>query len=281
MKKLALIVALILFSLGVGKGLYFLKDGFSFRRVSALKKQSYAGWDEETEEALKQTFHYIGRGRQCFAFASEDDQYVLKFPRTDIYSTPFWARVLPFREYREVLESAHSKREERMRRSFDLCMNELKDETGLIAIHLGQTEKDDRTLTVIDATGSKHILPLYKSSFIFQYKKPILMRLFQSAIEKENRSEAEKILDALIDVVVARAKKGILNRDRSFLRNYGYDGKKAYQIDVGSFFKSKQLEPEAAYQKSVRDSMDAVQEWLRDHDPELEGYLNQKLATIL
>jgi hypothetical protein len=280
-KKLAILVSLVLFCAIAGEGLYLAKDGFSTRRIHSLDYKIAEDWDEEAERALEKTYRYIGRGRQCFAFASEDGKYVLKFPRTDIYKTPFWARALPVRSYRTQLEENHKVREEFILNSFRISYDELKGQTALLAVHLGQSEPKGKKLTLIDASGSKHRLPLEKTSFVLQYKKPILMKAFSAALERGEREEAEKILNALIDVVVERAKKGILNRDRSFLRNYGFDGTNAYQIDVGSFFRNQQLEPHMAYFKSVSDSMEPVQEWLADNSPEMLDYLNTKLKELL
>ena len=140
MKKGLILLGLLFLSLGIGKGIYFLKDGFSFRRIHSLKRQECFGLDEHAKHILNQTFYYLGRGRQCFAFASSDGKYVLKFPRTDIYSTPLWAKVLPLKKYRKELESAHKEREEFIRESFRISFEYLKEDTGLIAVHLGQTE---------------------------------------------------------------------------------------------------------------------------------------------
>lgn len=281
MRKCFIILGLVLFSMTIGKSLYFLKDGFTFRRIHALNNRISQGLNDEANEILKETFTYIGRGRQCFAFASQDGKYVLKFPRTDIYSTPFWARALPLKNYREKLQKNHKERENFILNSFLLSFNELREETGLIALHLGQTAKDSRKLNVIDAFGGTHKLPLYKTSFVLQHKRPLLISTFLKALENDKRDEAEKILDALLDVIVTRAKKGILNRDRSFLRNYGFDGGKAYQIDVGSFFSRPQMPKKALYQKSVRDSTDPIQEWLAKTDPDMLSRLNAKLNKIL
>ena len=281
MKKGLILLGLTFFSLGIGKGLYFLKDGFSFRRIHSLKCQECFGLNEKAKHILKDTFHYLGRGRQCFAFASEDGKYVLKFPRTDIYSTPLWAKVLPVKAYRKKLESAHKEREEFIRESFRISFESLQEETGLIAVHLGQTEPSKVLLTVVDASGSTHKLPLYKTSFVLQEKHPILMKEYIKAREEQNITHSKKILDVLLDVIVTRAEKGILNQDPSFLRNFGFDGEKAYQIDVGSFFKNPSLSQEEIYQKSIRDSVDSVQEWLQEHDPEMLSYLNKKLDLIL
>ncbi len=278
MKKAIFLFLIVLFSAAVGKGLYCLKDGFSGRRIPSLGMMATENFDEEVKAALLQTFHYIGRGRQCFAFASADDKYVLKFPRTDIYKTPLWMRALPMKAYQERLEKNHAEREKFIMGSFQICIQELKEQTGLLAIHLGQSPSREK-LTVVDALGCKHRLPLGKTSFVLQYKHPILIQVFLDALKKGNRREAERILDSLVDVVVDRAQRGILNRDRSFLRNYGFNGERAYQIDVGSFFRKEDMDPKAAYEKSLLDSMDPVQEWLAKKDTEMLRYLNKKIAA--
>lgn len=280
MKKILPLLVLLFVSICAGKALHFLKDGFSPRRIHSLPYAVEENFNDEAQKALQQTFRYIGRGRQCFAFASEDGKYVLKFPRTDIYKTPFWACALPVSTYRKRLEADHRKRETFILNSFKISYDELKEQTGLLAIHLGQSFSTGQWLTLIDAAHCKHRLPLESTSFVLQYKRPILMKAFSEALQKKDVRQAEKVLDALLTAIVERASHGILNRDRSFLRNYGFDGEKAYQIDVGSFFKNPHLPPNEAYQKSIRDSVDPVREWLSQYSPEMIPYLNQKLKEI-
>ena len=141
---------LILLSVFAGEALYLLKDGFSPRRIHSLEYAVSEDWNEEAQQALTQSYRYIGRGRQCFAFTSEDGKYVLKFPRTDIYKTPFWARALPVHAYRARLEINHRTREEFIVSSFRISLNELKRQTGLLAMHLGQSEPKGKVLSVID-----------------------------------------------------------------------------------------------------------------------------------
>lgn len=280
MKKIIFLLLILGLSAAVGEGLYYLKDGFTARRIHSLNLQGSDDFTPEVRAALSQTYHYIGRGRQCFAFASADDQYVLKFPRTDIYKTPLWVRSLPFlKEYRARLEKDHLERQQFILTSFQISFEELKEQTALLALHLGQSPSKEK-LSVVDALGCKHSLPLGKTSFVLQYKRPILMQAFLAAIKKGHREEAKTILDSLVDVIADRARKGILNRDRSFLRNYGFDGKKAYQIDVGSFFRKEEMSPQQIYEKSLGDSIDPIQEWLAQTDEEMLHYLNSKLQII-
>lgn len=273
MKKGLLILTLILFCCLIGEEIHRIKGGFSPRRIQSLDVQLNEGWNEEAKRAIQQPFHFIGRGRQCFAFESQDGKYVLKIPRTDIYKTPFWARVLPVHSYRTKLEAKHRAKQQFILESFRISFYELKNQTGLLAIHLGQAPISEKKITLIDASGWRHHVQLVKLPFLLQYKKPILMDSFLKALGKGDRKEAGKILDALLTTITERASKGILNLDRRFIDNYGYDGEIAFQIDVGSFFKKPDLNPSEAYEKSLRDSIDPVKEWLGKLDPEMLNHL--------
>lgn len=278
--KGAIIILLVLLSLALGKGIYFIKGGFSARRIHPLDHWIEPHFSKEAKSALKQSYRFLGRGRQCFAFVSEDGLYVLKLPRTDIFKTPFWVKALPVHAYRKRLEKNHKEREQFLTNSFQISLKELKEQTGVVAMHLGQSSLKDR-LTLFDVSGMKQSFLMGKCSFILQYRHPILMNAFTNAMKEGKKDEARTILDALFAAIVERAGKGILNRDRSFLRNYGYDGEKAYQIDIGSFFTMNELPLKTVYEKSIRDSIDPVQEWLRDHHPEMLGYLDEKLEQSL
>ncbi len=280
MRKLGLLLLLLCFCAGVGKGLYFLKKGFSLRHVQSLRKSVADQWDEETERALAQRFHYLAQGRQCFAFVSEDNKYVLKLLRTDIYQLPFWARVLPCPALREKILADRAEREDFILNSIQIAFETLRDQTALIATHLGQSPSRGQTLTLIDALGCKHTLPLEKTAFALQYRHPLLMNAFQKARQTGNQTHAEHILSALITTITERGKKGVLNQDRSFLRNYGFDGEKAYQIDIGTFFRKEELTSQAAFEKSARDSLGAIRDWMVANDPAMIPYLDQKLDGI-
>jgi len=276
MKKVTLLLLICLFSLALGKTLHTVKDGFSFRRIHSLKIWASEDFNEETRNALSQTFHYLGRGRQCFAFESADHQYVLKFPRTDIYTTPIWMQVLPLKRYQTKTEFTRSKRKRFVLNSFEIAHQDLKDDTAMIALHLGQSSSRKK-ITLIDKCGCKHQLPIGKLTFALQYKKPLLIDQFKAAHQRGDKNEVRKILDALVLVIRTRAEKGILNKDRSFLKNFAFDGEKAYQIDVGSFYYNPNLSKNDATFKSMMDSIDPIQEWLKSFDPEILEYLNAKL----
>lgn len=280
MKIIFRLFLLFICSLSIGKGLYILRDGFSPRRLAYFNSTETSAVSEETKKILSQPFYFLGRGRQCFAFESHDGKYVLKCPRTDIYKLPFWARVLPVKDYRERSLSDKAYRHQFVFNSFHLAKEELQEETGTIAIHLGKSEPTNQQIILIDSLGIKHEVPLQTTIFILQHKRTLWTPVFLEAKKNHNTNEQKRLLNALVDIVIQRAKKGILNRDRSFLRNYGFDGMKAYQIDVGDFFRLKEWDQTHVFQKAVRDTLAPVQEWLAETDPQMLDLLNARLDML-
>ncbi len=273
------------FVLFTGKGIYLLRDGWSPRKIAPFSFPSSQGISPEVASLLSQNFHYLGRGRQCFAFASEDGEYVLKFPRTDIYTLSFGLRTLPLWQYREKVERAKRKKQAFVLESFRIAKEELAEETQTIAIHLGKTISPSpsirkQQLTCIDSLGIPHHFSLEDTSFILQYRKPLWDSLFLQARQEGNREEQIKLLHALVDLLKARGRKGVLNRDDAFLKNYAFDGEKAYQIDVGDFFHLPEADRDYLLQKSVQDSLVTVKEWIAKKDPLLLPILEEQSKSV-
>src|SRR5690606_38652254 len=116
---------------------------------------------------------------------------------------------------RAKLESNQRIEKARMLESFQIAVNELSNETGTIAVHLGKSQSDHNTITLIDSLGTKHCIVLNSTPFVLQLKKPLLTQAFLSSL-KTDKTQAKEILDALLRNIASRASKGVLNRDRSF-----------------------------------------------------------------
>ena len=160
--------------------------------------------------------------------------------------------------------------------SMKIAYEELQTDTGVLAIHFGETRDQGKKLQIVDAAGYSYQLPAHKISFVLQTKHPILMKTFLDAIQAGDVEKGKKILDALITVVVKRGKKGIWNKDASFLRNYGFDGENGYQIDIGSFYHRPHGEA------SIRDTLHHVRIWLESAvDSSMLAYFDQTLEEKL
>ncbi len=282
-RKVGALFFLILSMMLIGKGWHFAKDGFSIQRTRfPLGRSHLPEPDFEVRNALNQSYHYLGRGHQCYAFESADGQYVLKLPRYDRYTIPFWLRAsrFPFLEnVREALQEDKEKRLQFTLNSFHIAFDELKKETALLYLHLDRTESFRLSTEVVDRIGRSYRLNLDRTAFILQRKKPLMMPAFKLALASGNRVEAKEILEAFLEVIAVRARKGIFNKDPSFLRNFGYDGE-GVQIDIGSFYRKKDVDLMTAFGPSFLQTIGHVQDWLTTVDPEIASWFKQRTEAM-
>jgi len=281
LKKTAAFLLLILFCAAVGKGWHYLKDGFSIGRINLGFSQTREAlfFDPALKEAFCQKYFYLSRGRQCYAFASEDGRYVLKFPRSDSYKVPFWLRACSFSfldSRRELCFQAKKNRLNWLMTSFSLANSDLKKETALLYLHLCPTNHLKSQVSIQDPLGRVYVLDLDQTAFVLQEKKPLLIPLFQERLKKGDREGAKLLLIAFMDVVAARAEKGIFNKDGSFLRNFGFDGLRAIQIDIGDFYRPDKTDPSFSF--SFQQTMGHVVDWLAKVDPEMEAWLRVRIS---
>lgn len=272
------LLALLLFCVSVGKGAYLLQGGFTIRHITPLSVPAKRNWNPEIDQILLQPFRYFSRGRQSFVFLSEDGNYVLKIPRTDVYKLSFFQRAIKSSVFQKQLADKLANRREKFSESLRLSQEELQAQTKVLATHFGCSEPSTQNILLIDRLGFKKTLPLHSTSFVLQEKLSLLTPALLASIERKQTEEAKKILDALIEVIGVRAKKQIMDRDQTFLGNYGFDGETAYLLDVGSFY----FHPaDDTSHKSLRDSMGPFSDWLATIDPALHQYLNQRLSFLL
>ena len=273
MKKIFSLIFLVFLVATIGKGWHWAKDGFNILRVHpALPSGDETEPPASIAAVLDQPFTYLGRGHQCYAFESADGRVVLKLPRLDRYELPFWLSSCPlpfFEKYKKSLWSDISHRKDFILRSFQIALEELQEETGVLYLHLHQTRCFQKTVRLSDRVGRTYCLNLDRTPFILQEKKPLMMPFFSEALQRGDRKRAEEILDVFLGVISSRAEKGIFNKDPSFLRNFGFDGERGFQIDIGSFYHKQGMDAKESFAPSFRQTTALIGLWLAEIDPEM------------
>ncbi len=183
-------------------------DGFTFLKVAeALPAQKL---EAAYPDIAGQIFTYLGKGKQCFVFASADGQTVLKLVRK-------------------------TKRLAEERVSYCLAFEELKAETGLIALHLEKTAPIEATL--IDKLNIAHKVDLGGLEFMVQKRATLVFPTLTALMEKGDVAGAKLAVKKLVQLLEARRAKGIADRDPNVSKNFGFVGSEPIQIDVGRFSK--------------------------------------------
>jgi hypothetical protein len=202
---------------------------------------------QEVRQLLNQEFVYLGKGRQMTVYESKDHQCVIKFfnPRTFLRKSWF-SDIKRLRRMSSLrwISRAYFKRTERlMRLSYrhQLAFDEMKEEAGLIYVHLNAATKLTKSLSVQDQEGKYFLINLDEVPFVIQKKATVIFTAFDSFMQ---RGEIDKIKEGLSQLYVlfnSRAHLGITDRLQTLHNNYGFSDGKAIQIDVGGIMKDNSI----------------------------------------
>ncbi len=225
---------------------YFCKyqtDGFQVLKIIS-SHHAESKWDvkasEEEEKtlstALDQPFHYLGKGRRCYAFVSEDQKYVLKFVRTFQITPPWWSRLsLTQSLFPSLCEKEFIKKEIRRTQNFNgykMGFEKLKEQTGTIFLHLNPTTTLQKDVTLYDKIGIKHILPADNLVFILQKKAEPFSSYFRNLLAKGDETEVKILISEFALLLKTRADHHIADWDMSPLNLGIADGKwVAFDLD--------------------------------------------------
>ncbi len=303
----------IILALGLYIGLEQLIElkthGFCLQRILANDLPSTPKWEtsplssEENAlvgDLLSQPYRMIGAGSECFAFASEDGTAVIKFfkldhfrpiylhrgifleDRSDYCGTlsdhPLTKLSLPY-PFGPALKRFLGIREFRIQRSLSsihLAHEHLKEETGLIYLHLNPTDHLQKQLTLYDSCGIAHQVDLDKTKFFLQKRAVPLERHFAALIKTRAEEKAKQSIDSYIQLIKDRCQKGFADRD-IINRNFGYIGTEAIEIDSGSFQKNPLMQKPSMYKKELFFATLELKLWLKKHYPEMALYLEDRV----
>jgi hypothetical protein len=206
-------------------------------------------------EIFNQPFHYLDKGAQSYVFESADGQYVIKLFR---FSQP-----------------NNIKTVERLFNACKIAYDELREETGLVYVHLNATDLHLPTIHCRDALRRSYYFPLDQFRFVVQKKGAIMTDVLQQA--KGNPEEMHRRIDAFFAFLKKRIDKKIVNQDSHLTRNFGFLGETPIEIDFGCYHRNEDLDPRAEIAKSSRH----LRRWMEKQAPEYVSYLDEKADALV
>ncbi|HSX14208.1 MAG TPA: hypothetical protein VLE96_07310 [Chlamydiales bacterium] len=208
--------------------------------------------DINVQEILSQRFKYLNRGAQSYVFKSLDDKYVVKFFRFD---------------------RMHKNQDKKINALFTACLlafTKAKEETGILYVHLNQTQDQLPIMHLTGPLGQKISLNPDEYRFVIQ-KKAIS---FQEAMTHAEPEIVRKRLDSFIALLQSRIRKGIRNTDHAVVRNFGFIGDKAVEIDFGNYSEKPTSNEDEFSQKTT-----TLHAWLRNNAAEWVEYFDNRIAN--
>lgn len=256
------------------------KPGFSLDKICSTfepsKKWAIAKSSEmekeEICETLFQDFNYLGSGEECIAFLSSDGKYVLKFFRTKNLTPKNWLKLIPLpglEQYRFKKIDKRILRHQELFTSYKMAYEDLREESGLVYIHLNKTKDLHMKIRLYDRMRRCYRINLDDYEFILQKKGQLVFDRLTSLMQKGDREGALEALNILLKHVVKQCKKGFIDKDIEINPNYGFVGDKVIHFDVGRVVRDEAAQNPSYYQREVLRVGEKLEEWLKVQYPEL------------
>ena len=264
-------------------------DGFSVARIHSDLNYN-PEWETaplsseqktELRNILDQKFSYLGFGGQCFAFASDDGKYVIKFFKHKIRKPYSYIlnRQLPEPFEKKRLKKL-GKAQFKLNRDFNsykIAYEDLHDETGLVYIHLNKGKELNQSVTIRDKLGIEHQIALDDIEFIVQKRAQLAYAYIEELMDRGDTAAAKDALHALLKVIVSRCQKGVFDEDARIHRNFGFIDNRPIFIDVGRFRRDPERMNHAVYKKDLQDITGRFRDWLEEAHPILVPILDEEI----
>ncbi len=229
--------------------------------------------DSALQEALSQSFRYLGSGGQCYVFVSADDQYVIKFFKQKSFAIDPWVAKFPIPYLIDWLKVKKKEKKERVRsnvfNAFRHSFDHLSQETGMLYVHLNRTSHLNKTLSLTDARGVSHLLQLDDLEFAIQKKAELAFRRIDSLMRESDVEGAKKAILKLLKLNLSLSQKGYRNRDPNFRSNCGFVGEEAILFDVGRIVPSEEINEPENISKAFKKSTPKFRKYLTENYPDL------------
>lgn len=278
---------------GLGRLYFHLTAGFSLAHIQSDFPYQ-PGWevrslspDEETQflKAVQQPYYYLGKGCQSYVFVSQDEKYVIKFFKYQRYRLQPWLAHFPplpaLVKYRqEKLEKKWEKLDGFVR-SWKVAFENVKEETGLLAVHLNKTQHLKQSLVIFDKIGRKHQVDLDQMEFCLQHRAEMLCDRLQSCKLAGQTAEAKQLVRQLLNVILSEYARGLADNDHALMQNTGIVNGKPVHIDVGQFVLREDVKEPQVFHQELFTKTYKFKLWLKEHYPLLNDYLEEELRQII
>jgi len=259
--------------------------GFCLKKIVSYHEY-HPKWDigpltAEQEKLLdqisSQSFYYLGSGKECYAFESEDGKLVLKFFKQKHMHTRSAFNVWPFTKipYLNTIQTQKIARRTHLRNqtfmSYLIGYTHFPDRTGLLYLHLNKTHNLKRKVTLYPPNGGKTTVDLDGMEFLVQKRAITVLNYLDQLLEENKIKECKQAIGSILDLFITRSKSGISDFDNNCKRNIGFMKGRASLIDVGEF---RLIPPTYPSADEFYQATDDLKAYLSEKSPELEEFLD-------
>lgn len=293
LQKILLMGLTILALYGAGRLYFQVTDGFSVKNIeSDLAYNSQ--WEtralnldekHQLDQAINQPYRYLGKGCQSYVFLSTDGQYVIKFFKYQRFRLQPWLNYFPplpaMVKYRQEKIEKKQHKLAGFFESWKLAFDSLKNETGLVFVHLNKTDDLQKMMTIYDKMGIAHEVDLDHMEFCLQRRADMLCATLMRYKEQGDLLKAQRLIEDLLALVLSEYHRGLADNDHALMQNTGVMDGKPIHIDVGQFVYNEQIKDPSIYHQELFTKMYKFKLWLKEKYPELDLFLDDRLKEVI
>jgi hypothetical protein len=200
---------------------YLRTDFFSPIKIQAPLTESIDGpLSDLAKEALTQPYFYLGKGRQCYVFVSQDGKTVVKFFNHKYLKLPWYSLLLKNEEIKR------KGRQKYYQESYSLALH---GESAILHLHLGKSKIRLPQLSIQDRAHRFFTIDLNQTPFVLQSRG----ESFYEGLEKIGLKEG---IDQFVALISHRIEKKIADADHDVEHNFGLLEGKVFHLDPGRLF---------------------------------------------
>ncbi len=292
--KLAILFLVVLFPFALcGVGLYLCsyQRGFTVEKISSKLSfnralETYPLGAEQRDHllntVLSQTFYYLGSGSQSYTFASQDGKYVLKFFKMHRILPKNWLRDFPFslfEKYRLDNVERRQREFETIFRNFKAAYEQMRDETGLLYLHLNKTRDLKTPVQLIDQEGKKCLIDIDSKEFAVQWKA---QKMCDYLLEiKESEEQLRGAVRSLLYVIASLCAQGYCDQSVDICSNFGFVDKRAFIFDITHLYADESLKQPRFLQVEMLSAVEKISHWAERFHPDLVNILHEEVHSVL
>jgi hypothetical protein len=236
------------------------------------------------DQLLSQPFTYLDKGHQSVVFLSQDQKVVLKFYRFPSHLRCFNALNRPlsyrFSARRQKIKAYNLQKLKMSFESYRLCYDLLKEESGLLWLHLNKTNSLKKKIALIDRIGGRYEVDIDRTYCLLQKKADLIFPLLDALLQKKQKTEAKKVIQEILHLLVKSSQKGLLDKDAILDKNYGWIAGSAMHIDVGRFVQDERLKNPAVYKQEIVKVTSSLRTFLAQHAPDLLEFYDTQIQSL-
>ncbi len=241
---------------------------------------------QKVEQILSQPFSWLDHGHQIYAFASQDQKYVLKifkFKRLKPAWTDQWFSEIPgFANYYELAQNKRERRFQKLFKGYRLAYTKDRENTGLLYVHLNKTDNLQRKITVKDRLGFTHSLALDDLIFAVQERGRTAKKVLTALLENHDVEGVKSRIKSLFQMYVAEYKKGLVDWDRNVMHNSGFIGVQSIRLDLGQLQYDENVKDPEIFKEDLRQiASKRLTPWLKNHYPQYEVELTLFIQQLI